>query len=62
MNVEGHCADLENGEAEQAQRVRKRSATFGALPFSQCQGIPQSTSLPCLRDRMIDLLYLQMNS
>lgn len=40
----------------------KHSAMLRALPCSRCQGIPQSASLPCLRDRMIDLLYLQMNS
>lgn len=29
---------------------------------SQRRGIPQTASLPCPPDRMIDLLYLQMNS
>lgn len=44
------------------EHARKQSATLRALPCALCQGIPHSTSLPCLCDRMIDLLYLQMNS
>lgn len=53
----------ERARAGAAGNVRGSVAlVLRALPCARCQGIPQSTSLPCLHDRMIDLLYLQMNS
>lgn len=45
-----------NGSSRSRECTRKQSALHGALPCSLCQGIPQSTSHPCLHDRMIDLL------
>lgn len=63
MRTDRQTARAGEGKSRRSREcARKHSTMHTALPCSQCQGIPQSTSLSCLHDRMIDLLYLQMNS